>query len=422
MAKVSYLIRGKSNPTKIYCRYINGRKTVLQTPLDIMVNPKYWDKKNQQIRNVVQVKNRDDINKQLRLLSIHIIDYFNDAYMTGEIIDKDLLIRSINTYFNRPKDENIVKDINHTIFYTDFAEYWIKEQAPTWRVNAKNYLNERDVLRLTTFIDMVKEYQQKSKIKLSDVDSGVINGFVDHLYSQNYASSTIKRHVVRFKFFCNRAIELDINVNPAYKQRVFVPESQEIKKPYLNLKEIESIYKLDLSDNEALDNVRDNLIIACWTGLRISDFLGRLDLDNFIDDFIEITTQKTKTKVTIPLHPMVKDILIKRKGQLPKKISDQKFNKHVKVVCEKAKINNIIPGTLHDKKTKRNVFGTYPKYKLISSHIGRRSFATNHIGKIDDITIMGIAGWSKKEQMYKYIKLSGREHAEKLKQYWETVN
>ena len=424
MATVSYLVRGKSNPSKIICRYVNGRDTILQTTTQILVNPKFWDKKQQRIKNVSQVKNRDDINRHLTLLAIHITDSFNAAYMNGELIDRELLQRSINTYFNRPIEENISKNINHTIYYVDFAEFWLKEKASSWLVSASSFMSDREKSKYESFVGMVKDYQKEHnvRLKLKDVNSDVINSFVAYLNTNNYSSSTIKRHATRFKFFCNRAVELGHYVNPAYKQRVFVPETQEIKKPYLNTNEIQKIFEHDFSDNVALDNARDNLIIACWTGLRVSDFLGRLTLDNFIDDVIEITTQKTKTKVAIPVHPMIKDILIKRKGDLPQKISDQKFNKHIKTVCEKAGIKNTMPGFLFDKETNRQKFGIYPKYKLISSHIGRRSFCTNLIGKIDDITIMGIAGWSKKEMMYKYVKLSGREHADKLKKFWETNN
>ena len=87
-----------------------------------------------------------------------------------------------------------------------------------------------------------------------------------------------------------------------------------------------------------------------------------LDLSNFIDDFIELKTQKTETPVVIPVHPMLKRILIKRNGQLPYKISDAKFNKYVKEVCEIAGIANIMKGRLYDKDKKRKVTGEYKKY------------------------------------------------------------
>lgn len=111
----------------------------------------------------------------------------------------------------------------------------------------------------------------------------------------------------------------------------------------MNEEEIETIYKHDFSKDKRLEATRDALIISLWTGLRSSDFLKRLNVDNFIDDFIEIQTLKTKTDVVIPVHRMIKEILIKRNGKLPK-ITSRYYNKDVKVVCQECGINQKMLG------------------------------------------------------------------------------
>lgn len=421
MATVNYSLRSKNDIAPIYVRFVSGRNISIAIPLNILINPKNWDKANQKIRNVITVKNRDEINRRLILLKAHIFDQFSLDYTSGEVIDKSWLERTCNAFFNRPKHEKKGSNKNSSIYYTDFALFWLEEKSSTWLVGQDKYMPEREINKYKHFIGMVQEYQGKDKLKLKDISSLDISDFVKHLADNHYASKTIQRHIGRFKFFLNRAEELQLTINPAFKQRVFTPKSEPIKEPYLNPEEIEAIYKQDFSDNESYDNVRDNLIIAVWTGLRVSDFLGQLNISNFIDDEIQITTQKTNTQVVIPLHPMVKRILIKRKGKLPKKISDQKFNKYVKEVCKKVGIKEKMKGGLYDKKSKRKVFGDFEKWKLISSHIGRRSFATNHYGKIPDSVIMGVCGWSQKDMMLKYIKKSNREHAVELKKYWDEI-
>ena len=417
MATVKYSIRSAINPASIYCRYSNTRAIDIVTSTNLLINPKFWDHKNGKARNVIDIDS-DELNKKLTLLRIHIFESHNQAYMDGNIIDRQWLQNTISEFFNRPKDEVKLNNSEHTIYYTDFADWWLKEKAPDWMVGPHKYLNDREISKHENFVLMVKEFQGKKRVRLLDVSNKLISDFAKHLNKNNYASSTIQRHVSRFKFFCLRAEELGFGVNKTFKQRVFVPEDVEIMEPYLDPKEIDDIFKCDFSDSETLDNVRDNLIIACWTGLRVSDFLS-LDISNFIDDYIEMKTQKTKTPVVIPLHPMLKKILIKRNGQLPDKISDAKFNLYVKDVCKKAKINRKMKGKLFDKAKKRNVNGVYEKYKLVSSHIGRRSFATNLYGKISNSVIMGVCGWAKAEMMLHYIKKSNREHAIELKKYWE---
>jgi integrase len=76
-------------------------------------------------------------------------------------------------------------------------------------------------------------------------------------------------------------------------------------------------------------------------------------------------------------------------------------------------------GSIYNKNTKRKEVDIYKKHELVTSHIGRRSFATNHFGKLPNSVIMRVCGWSKEEMMLKYIKKSNREDAVALQQYWE---
>ncbi|WNH10091.1 phage integrase SAM-like domain-containing protein [Thalassobellus suaedae] len=421
MATVKYFIRGKNNPATIHCRFINGRAMDFSLSTSLNVNPKHWDVKQQKIRNVIEVRNRDEINRKLSRLKIEIIDQFNLDFINGNIIDKLWLRNVISDFFKRPTDEVNNVNLDHKVYYTSFSLWWLKNKASSWLTSSGQYMNDRENSKYTAFIGMVQDFEGKHKLPIKNINHEVITDFVNYLNKNDYASETIRRHVNRFKFFLNRANQENIKVDKSYLQRVFVPKPIEVKEPYLNPKEIDKIYKHDFSDNKKLDNVRDFLIIAVWTGLRISDFMSSLNISNFIDDQIEIRTQKTKTSVVIPLHPMVKSILIKRNGQLPNKISDQKFNLYVKDVCKLVGLKEKIPGRLYDNDKKRKILGDYEKHKLISSHIGRRSFATNHYGKIANSVIMGVCGWSDQKMMLHYIKKSNREHAVELKKYWEEI-
>ncbi|MCB0448473.1 MAG: hypothetical protein KDD03_13380 [Gelidibacter sp.] len=105
MATVNYLLRSQSNPANIYVRFVNGRAYNITTVLPICVDPKYWDDKNQKIRNVIEIKNRDEINRNLAHLKLFIPDEFNRAFMTGEIIDSAWLLNTCKSFFNRPRQE-----------------------------------------------------------------------------------------------------------------------------------------------------------------------------------------------------------------------------------------------------------------------------------------------------------------------------
>lgn len=425
MATVNFSIKTKKNPSSIYVRFISGVNVDIITTSGIHINPNFWDAKNQRIRNVIEVQNRDEINKKLLSLKIAIIDQYNLAFMNGEVIDGQWLKNTIHKFFSRPTTGAGQKILPHTVYLSDFATWWLDNKAPKHKVSASKYMDERTISHYGILRDIIVRFEGKNKIKLRNITAELMDEFSNFLtQKENYAQKTAKRMVGRFKFFCARAEEENIEVNKNYKQRVFVAmENAVYKEPYLNEEEIERIFKHDFSYNDALDNARDNFVIGLRSGLRVSDFLSRLQTDNIQNGFIEIKTKKTGNSVAIPIHPQVKKILKKRNGRLPRKISDQKFNDYIKIIGQIVEIDNEIPGAIVvvDEKTKkkRKEYGIYPKYKLLTSHICRRSFCTNLFGKVPNSVIMATAGWKSEAQMLAYVKKTNLENAKILEKFWE---
>lgn len=424
MATVKFLISGKKTPAEIKVRYLNGRKIDILCGTKLFVDPKNWDEKNQKIRNVISIPDRDKINSKLIELKLHIFNAANVDFIEGEILNRIWLEKTISKFFNRPSVDAKKSIEYHKIYLSDFATWWLKEKAPKYKVSADKYMDDTTIRHYTILNNLIKKYEGKDKIKFSSIDDLLLDNFSEFLTSEKYAEKTAKRMIGRFKFFCGRAEAENIIINQSYKNRVFVAkEKHDYKEPYFDEIEISKIYNLDLSKDVTLDNVRDNLIIGLWTGLRVSDFNNKLKLDNFHDDFIEIETEKTKTFVSIPVHWMIREILNKRNGNLPEKISDPKFNKHIKSISKRLKFNQSMMGGVStvDKKTgiKRKVVKVYEKHELVTSHICRRSFATNNYGTVPNQTLMAICGWASEEQMLDYIKKTNREHAETLKKVWD---
>jgi integrase len=424
MANTKLKLKTQNNPANIYFRLTNGRKLDLEVRTNVFVNPIHWDSQREKIKEVIEIKNRNEINSKLAKLKISILDDFNLDFCNGEIIDKTWLNNKIKSFFDRPKEETNLKLNNKNIYLIDYAKYWIEQIAPTRKVSASKYMSDSIIRDYERAYEKFQEFEGKNKTSFKNVDGNLLDKYSMWLQAKDYSPQTIKRNIKRIKFFCERADEDGINVNKNYQQQVFVAEKEiEYKEPYLNEFEISSIFKLDLTHDDTLDNVRDNFIIGLWTGLRISDFLKRLDLSNISDGYIEVKTKKTGSFVSIPIHKQVQAILNKRGGFLPQKLADQTFNEHIKTVCQLCNIDELMVGgvTQYDevKDITRKVIKTYKKYELITSHICRRSFATNHIGKIPNPDICQILGWSNENMLFKYNKTTNRDSANKLKQVWE---
>ncbi|MNT12496.1 hypothetical protein D3C72_1474230 [compost metagenome] len=138
---------------------------------------------------------------------------------------------------------------------------------------------------------------------------------------------------------------------------------------------------------------------------------------------IEFTQKKTGKIMTIPVHPKVIEVLNKRNGVFPYAISSQKYNDYIKIVCEIAEITEMVTGsklteTYEDSGIYRKENGTFRKCDLVSSHIGRRSFATNFYGTIPTSLLINITGHSTEVMFLSYIGKSNKDLAKETFKYF----
>lgn len=421
MPTIKLKVRGKTNPSPVYLRFINGRAIDIPCKTPILLNPAHWDVEKQRIKNVIEVKNRDELNSKIVKLKAHLFEEFNNDFLSGEIIDSEWINKKVNEFFKRPKNE--VKKVieKHHLYYTDFTKWWLQNKAATYKTAKGTYISSKSINQYGSFYEIVLKYEtiRSKKLKLVNISEEVIQDFISFMQNEEkYAYNTIKRHFNRFTFFLRRAEGSNISVNQNYKEKFFIAKNQEdIMEPILTEEEIELIFNKDFSFDDHLDNIRDNFIIGLRTGLRISDFNNNLTDKHLSGDYIEIVTSKTGAMINIPIHPMVHTILKKRHGLLPQKFSDQEFNRQVKIICQLCNIDEVIPGKVTkilEGNIKRDIPGYYEKYKLVSSHICRRSFATNLYGKVPNSVIQHVGGWATETMMLHYIKKSKRDYAEAL--------
>jgi integrase len=158
-------------------------------------------------------------------------------------------------------------------------------------------------------------------------------------------------------------------------------------------------------EKKHLENVRSWLIIGFWIGQRVSDLLTltphQLRPAPNGGLYVDIYQQKTGKKVTVGvIDPLVLNVL---RHRFPKKLLPQRFNKYLKIVLQKAGINEMVTGFKFNSSPQRKELGIFPKYYVISSHDLRRSFATNFFGKIPTPILMNMTGHAKESTFMVYI-------------------
>ncbi len=230
-------------------------------------------------------------------------------------------------------------------------------------------------------------------------------------------NNTIGKYIKTIKAFINFCIDRGYCQpnNEVTKFKVFGEDGEMI---YLSEDELFRIINLEL-DSEKLKVVRDNFCFACFTALRYSD-ISRLKPENIKEDYLEITTEKTRDFLRIPLKHHAKALLIKNNGMLPKLFSNQKVNDYLKDIGKLAEINESIIITKY--RGIEKVEFLEPKYNFISSHTARRTFVTLSLEKgMRPETVMSITGHKDYKTFKKYIKLTDKVKLAEMNNIWADV-
>ena len=363
------------------------------------INPDYWNFENQRAKETKKFTEYPEFNARLKSLE----SKANTAYR--KILNDGL----------EPTNELIKKELDKTI---RFAE---SQKADLFNFIDK-YIEESKTLKATgtikaynTTLKRLKDYcnHLNKNISFEDIDLEFYNSFVSFLTEKDYSQNTIGKHIKVLKTFLNEATDRGINKTIEFKKRKFKRPVEEPDKIYLSVEELERIYNLDLRNDKQLEGIRDLFIIACFTGLRFSDF-SELKPENIIDgNKIRIRTNKTNELVIIPLHKFVREIIAKYNNSIPQALSNPKMNLNLKHLGFLAKITEPVETSIT--KGGKLVKKTLNKYKLIGTHTARRSFATNlYLAEIPSITIMKITGHQTEKSFLRYIRISQEENANKL--------
>ncbi|MDR2291978.1 MAG: site-specific integrase [Prevotellaceae bacterium] len=237
--------------------------------------------------------------------------------------------------------------------------------------------------------------------------------FIAYLRSKELLANTVKSICRRVTTLLNKAERAGYPIQRGF-ENISLKEEDSCA-IYLTIDELKKLNELQkLSKKAAV--TRDRFLVGCFTALRVSDY-GRLTVkDNFINDFIQIKTQKTGVVVTIPTHPVIRDVLKRNNGELPPMPSLQTFNKTIKRVCKKANITDV---TLWERTVGTKVVRKkMNKWQLVASHTARRTGATlMYLAGIPTARIMLLTGHQTEQAFFRYIRIAREENAKILSEH-----
>ena len=342
-----------------------------------------------------------DANKQFEKLKTFLKSSLAKRNQNGGFIGSNWLAKHVSLCFHDAKKASESELLFQIQKYID--------SAPLRRIKRTGSLglsssSVRNLHRFYTLIQSFEAHVGKS-VLVENIDHKLVKEFTHWLlsikgYSTNHAGLQIKL----LKMICKEAERMGVEVHP-YTRHIesFTQKSSERYLQTLSPDEIQKIKTLK-GLPPTLENSRKWILIGLVIGQRVSDLL-HLKAEQIREAehglYIDIIQQKTEKHVTVGV--VDPDVIRILKTELPYQVSQQLFNVQLKEICRLAGITEPVKAYKTCEKTRRKVLGIHPKYRVLSSHDLRRSFATNYFGKIETPVLMQITGHSKETTFLSYI-------------------
>lgn len=378
----------------------SGTELVIATPLRALSAK--WDHDKGMPKNMYE-KTYKRLNLRLDRIKIGVAEYLREKEQKKQPISKIAISRLIRKYAAN----------------TDFqyAEGTLLRHLEDYITKRGHFIAANTRSRYMVFLRLLERFEgyQRKHYLLDDISSTFVKEFLNFGSNEKYSTSTIHRTIDFVRTVLNHlekrgirtlSYELEVSKRKSPHQIVTLNEDELIK-----------IRNTVLPDH--LNAARDWLVLSCYLGQRVSDLMRfNIEMLEMLDGLpcLSFVQQKTQKEILLPLHPVALDILSKNNQAFPPRLSKQKYNEQIKQVVQLANINSLVK--VRKRKGYRGQEMVIQKWQAITSHIGRRSFASNFYGKIPTALLMEATGHSTEQMFNRYISSADTERTRALMAYF----
>ena len=409
-----FLLDKEKNKLDARIRYrIKWQGNIIAFNIGYRVDIDKWSEESQRCKaNTTHGKKKvpaNIINRKLQQFEQACEDTIKYFEVQNMVPTKEQFQATFNAYLGREK--KVVLEKNFFQYYDDFMEeegtfnQWTEATKTKLKV-IKNHLFNFDPelafekLTEEKLVEYLNYLQQELKLK----------------------NSTILKHISFVKWFLRWSCRKGYNTNTFFD--VFKPKLKNTQKKviFLTPTEFKQFREYQIPEQKKyLERVRDVFLFQCFTGLRYSD-VENLKKSDIRDNFIEVTTVKTSDSLKIELNQYSRAILGKykdyqdNKGRALPVITNQKMNEYLKELAELVGINELIRETYYIGNERFDE--VTPKYALIGTHAGRRTFICNALSLgIPPQVVMKWTGHSDYKAMKPYIDIADETKANAMSKF-----
>lgn len=360
-----------------------------------------WDADKQRVKNGCTNKLKQSASE----INADLLRYYTEVqniFKEFEVQETMPTAQQLKDTFNM-RVRNTVEDEQKEvqISFWNVVDEFVKE------CGSLNNWTDSTYKKFSTVKNHIREFKKNANFEYFDENG--LNEYVNFLREKkDMRNSSVGKQIGFLKWFLRWSFKKGYNHNIAYE--TFKPKLKTTpqKVIFLTWDELNKLKDYQIpKDKQYLERVRDVFLFCCFTSLRYSD-VRNLKRSDVKPDHIEVTTVKTADSLVIELNDHSKAILEKYKDvhfenniALPV-ISNQKMNDYLKELGELAGIDEPIRETYY--KGNKRIDEVTPKYALLSTHAGRRTFICNALALgIPAQVVMKWTGHSDYKAMKPYI-------------------
>ena len=344
LAILFFLKRNKINrkgkcPIKCRITFSKNRK---EFSTGIFINPDFWNSSKQK----AFPENKENVILNNKLSLIH--QQIDKAFLMLQILPNEF---DVDDIYRKYKGEDSKEEI------TILGAYDLHNQKTEKligidfnKLSWSRYVESRRKVAL-----FITKFYKRKDVKLNDLDLKFIQD-LEYFFKTDLKlkQATVYRSIQRVK----KIIQFAISENYLKKDPFHLYKNKKHKTVIIYLTDVE-LKKLEKHNfsQVRLQQVKDLFIFCCYTGLAYTEMSGlttkNIEIGFDGKEWIQMIRKKTGGKISVPVLPKAKEILIKYNNELPS-ISNQKFNSYLKEISELLSID-----------------------KKLTHHVARKTFATS---------------------------------------------
>ena len=394
--------------TTIYVQYTH--KTVKKKfSTGFSIEPERWNAKSGKVASTS--KEAQELNATLLVIKGRIDKIVQEAILAGEDPSFTLVeerLKRLSTSLPKATESVKQEQPHKKDFLKLFAEHIEATSASKAHGTVKHYKST---------LNHLKAYAAKRNVKLTlaHLDVNFYHDLIKYLTKElELTNGTINNQLKRIKVVMSYALDQGLTDNLAFRKFKLLKHT-EADIIYLTQGELQTLYDADLSAEPRLAKVRDLFVLGCTTGLRHSDF-STIRPESVENDQLVLRTVKTGDWLRLDLNQYSRTILQRYPDGLPK-LSQQKFNAYVKELGEHCGIDKSTL-VVHYQGAKRTA-ERVPKYRLLSSHTGRRTFVTQSLERGMPIEVVQTHTTHKDlKSLMRYAKVADAQKKLQMEKAW----